>query len=150
MSVKGLAYAKPNCVYMSESSSDLLLESGRVELKSKDGDSFIIPGSAANASGLLRSMGRGEVQWKITIPIETSILGKIVEFMLHHSNGEGSRLPSIELPLKSVDLNDLVPAWDVNFITSFELTTLFVRSFKRAGGPPCFSFFTTCTPTRTL
>ena len=46
-------------------------------------------------------------------PLTTQQLQTCIDFMAHH---EHKRLPEIERPLKSVDLSDLVPAWDVKFV----------------------------------
>ena len=46
-------------------------------------------------------------------PLTTQQLQTCIDFMTHH---EHKRLPEIERPLKSVDLSDLVPAWDVKFV----------------------------------
>jgi hypothetical protein len=72
-------------------------ENGQIELKSKDGKSFIIPEKAAKVSVLLNDMPREEDSDITSIDIarvNSDCLEKVVDFMKHYAEEEMKEIPT--------------------------------------------------------
>ena len=88
-----------------------------VTLISKDGDAFLVSIPACSRSLFLKDVV--DVQSStppISLPdISSSCLAYLVEYMEHYQDPSLS-IPTIEKPLRSNNLADLVPAWDAEFV----------------------------------
>ena len=88
---------------------------------------FVIPGGdsedkiqvrrkAAEMSRLIKEMLEEDDEEKPEIPlpnVQKEALLKVVEFCERHADDP---MPAIQRPIKSVDMNDIVGAWDATFI----------------------------------
>lgn len=93
--------------------------SAPLTLTSAEGKKHVITRKAALMSMLLKEMINEEEDQttEICVPlaaVKSAELAKIVEFCEHHCD---VALPPIEQPLMSNKLEDVVPAWDMTFIT---------------------------------
>ena len=87
-----------------------------VTLVSKEGDAYVVSIPACNRSLLLKDMleAQGSSQ-PISLPnISSSCLPYLVEYMEHYQD-PSMNFPTIEKPVRSNNLADLVPAWDAEF-----------------------------------
>ena len=91
-----------------------------ITVQCETGETFALSEDAAKLSSVLtslcsaglRSPGAGS-DAPLPLPLTKAQLSKVCEFMSHHA---AKALPTLERPLKSADLRDLVPSWDANFV----------------------------------
>jgi hypothetical protein len=68
--------------------------------------------------------------------VKTRVLAKVIEYCKHYV---GAEVPPIAKPLKSANLADFLPAWDVKFVEVeqellFEMILVRARARARRGG----------------
>lgn len=86
-----------------------------VVLLSPEGERFTVPRRVAAMSDLIKTMiedsnGMEEIP---VMDVKGSVLSKVIDFCKHHVD---NKLPEIEKPLRSANLEDIVPAWDAAFV----------------------------------
>jgi len=95
---------------------DEIDEDAIVRLRSKDGEVFDLPKKSAMMSKLIKTAVENDKSKETDIidlvHLESDIVRKIIEYMNYHS-----KVPprSIEKPLASPNLKDLVDEWDAKF-----------------------------------
>lgn len=95
-----------------------------LQLLTKDGQVFPLPRAAAAGSELLRTMMEGDPDAvEVTlIHIEAKVLKLVCDYLTYHAD-----VPArvIDRPLQSMNLSDLVDAFDTEFIQSISQEMLF-------------------------
>ncbi|CAG9317924.1 unnamed protein product [Blepharisma stoltei] len=90
------------------------MEEDKVKLRSQEDQIFEIEESAAFKSQILRSMIEGfDGKEEISLPIKAAIIEKILLYLKHYKDLEP---PVIEKPLRTANLEEILPAWDVDFL----------------------------------
>ena len=87
----------------------------KLKLVSAEGNTYEVEENVACKSQLIKNMvedaGTAE---EIPLPnVKSEILEKVIEYARHYKD---SNPQEIEKPLKSAMLQDVVPAWDANFV----------------------------------
>jgi len=84
-------------------------------LNSQEGEGFTVPKKVAIMSELVKTMAEGDKE-ESTIPlpnVKSQVLAKVIQYMEYHHHS----LPKeIEKPLKSANMNEVVSAWDAEFV----------------------------------
>lgn len=95
------------------------VESGTVNLVSKEGDSFPVDIEVARMSELVKGMledesGDDEDTTEIPLPnVKAAVLKKVIEFCTHHKS---EPMTEIEKPLKSAVMAEVVQKWYADFV----------------------------------
>jgi len=97
-----------------EESLDDIDENATIKLKSKEGTLIEISKKAAFQSKFIKTAlehdkDAAEVQLQ---HIETAILQKVVDYLVHHLNNPAKNIPK---PLTTSNLTEVVDAWDAKF-----------------------------------
>eukprot|EP00980_Cylindrotheca_fusiformis_P028530 scaffold22607_cov123-Cylindrotheca_fusiformis.AAC.27 len=94
-------------------------DTSKVNLVSKEGDSFTVPRKVADMSELVKSMmddadDDGDEAKEIPLPnVKAQVLRKVIEFCEHHLE---EPMTEIEKPLKSQNMSDVVQQWYASFV----------------------------------
>eukprot|EP00544_Gedaniella_sp_CCMP2646_P007951 CAMPEP_0202486794 /NCGR_PEP_ID=MMETSP1361-20130828/5266_1 /ASSEMBLY_ACC=CAM_ASM_000849 /TAXON_ID=210615 /ORGANISM="Staurosira complex sp., Strain CCMP2646" /LENGTH=165 /DNA_ID=CAMNT_0049116031 /DNA_START=91 /DNA_END=588 /DNA_ORIENTATION=+ len=93
------------------------VEEGKVNLISKEGDSFPVPVAVASMSELVKSMmdeDNEDDTPEIPLPnVKADVLKKVIEFCEHHKE---EPMTEIEKPLKSQQMSEVVQKWYADFV----------------------------------
>jgi len=87
----------------------------KLKLVSQEDEKFTVSRKVALMSELVKTMVEGDKEEKeIPLPnVKAAVLKKVVEYMTYHVDN----LPKeIEKPLKSANMNEVVPKWDADFV----------------------------------
>jgi S-phase kinase-associated protein 1 len=98
--------------------------SKNITLTSSDGVKVVVDEKSAQRSGLLKGLIQDyDESSDIAMPDITGVvLNKIVEYLVHYKDSEPRDIPK---PLPSANLLEVTDEWDVNFINSVDLDTVF-------------------------
>jgi S-phase kinase-associated protein 1 len=93
------------------------VEEGKVNLISKEGESFPVPVAVASMSELVKSMmdeDNEDDTPEIPLPnVKADVLKKVIEFCEHHKE---EPMTEIEKPLKSQQMSEVVQKWYADFV----------------------------------
>ncbi|KAL3761331.1 hypothetical protein ACHAWU_000465 [Discostella pseudostelligera] len=94
------------------------VESGNVNLVSKEGESFTVETEVARMSELVRAMLDDDCDddgvTEIPLPnVKAAVLRKVIEFCQHHRT---EPMTEIEKPLKSAQMAEVVQKWYADFV----------------------------------
>lgn len=104
-------------------------EETKINLKSKENDSFTVPFTIAKLSKLVENTVEeddGDIEIDIPLPnVRTDVLKKVIEYCTHY---EEEAMTPIKVPLKSNKIDETVQEWyakfcDVERAMLFELVT---------------------------
>jgi S-phase kinase-associated protein 1 len=97
----------------------------KLNLMSRENESFPVPRKIACMSELVKTMAEGDAnETNIPLPnVKGAILEKVIEYMTYHNDNPPKE---IEKPLKSAIMTEVVSKWDAQFVevgqeTLFEL-----------------------------
>ena len=96
----------------------------KLNLISRENESFPVNRKVATMSELVKTMADGDSDTDIPLPnVKGQILKKVIDYMQYHHENPPKE---IEKPLKSATMNEVVSKWDAQFVevpqeTLFEL-----------------------------
>lgn len=94
------------------------MKNEKIKLVSYEGDEFVVNKCTASMSTVILNIVEVMTDEEDTIPlpnIKTQILKKVIEYMEYHALNPPEEIPK---PLSSSNLQDVVCAWDFDFVNT--------------------------------